>query len=62
MTGTMSDPTQAALAPDAQPHCCEPDCGPDTCGASAEEDPRFEDPPTAVEQCCEPGCDPSTCG
>ena len=46
--------------------CCEPDCGPDTCGCGPAAE-AVEAPPTiqrqaSAETCCEPGCGPDTCG
>lgn len=51
----------------AEDACCDPECGPDTCGPSvqviAAEAPMVEEkPPQVAEQCCDPECGPDTCG
>lgn len=44
--------------------CCDPDCGPDTCGspASAAQAVEPADKAKAVQECCDPACGPGTCG
>ena len=45
--------------------CCEPFCGPSTCGTSTLEDPKTESGGVKVEatsQCCEPLRGQETCG
>lgn len=65
----MSEPTVIERQTDevqehaAAEQCCEPECGPDTCGGPAgTQDVRIEDVSAAAEQCCEPECGPDTCG
>lgn len=44
--------------------CCEPGCGPATCGSSTIEDPKTESEGVkvaATSGCCEPLCGPETC-
>lgn len=72
MTETMTDRTQSAPEPEqavpaggqaAAEQCCEPDCGPDTCGgATSVQELDIEEVPAAAEQCCVPDCGPGTCG
>lgn len=39
----------------ATQECCEPECGPSTCGGPAnKQDVRIEDKPAAAQECCEP--------
>jgi len=45
--------------------CCEPICGPTTCGISPVDNPKTESEGVKVKtinQCCEPLCGPETCG
>lgn len=39
--------------------CCEPVCGPTTCGTSVEA--KDESKTKVKDQCCEPECGPTTC-
>lgn len=61
-TQPMSTITAESIADQQAPQgCCEPDCGPDTCGPTAE----HEAPVTMTQKqagCCEPDCGPDTCG
>jgi hypothetical protein len=42
--------------------CCEPTCGPETCGTSASEmRARKADQVREEAGCCEPTCGPETC-
>lgn len=54
----------STLPRSTQGGCCEPVCGPTTCGGSAEAgaEPVKTAPQQAKQDsCCEPECGPSTC-
>lgn len=43
--------------------CCEPECGPNTCGPEVARVEAVERPQAQSRcQCCEPECGPDTCG
>ena len=42
--------------------CCEPECGPDTCGHEATVEPQPVRERTEFQVCCGPECGPDTCG
>lgn len=45
----------------ATQQCCEPACGPTTCGTSGEAQVKAGEKGMAKDQCCEPDCGPNTC-
>ena len=53
---------QERAMPEADIGCCEPECGPDTCGHEA----TVEAPPVRerieLQDSCGPECGPDTCG
>lgn len=60
----MGDPTvRERTSPETETtdFCCEPDCGPDTCGPAEAAVKFLEMPGMVAEQCCEPDCGPETC-
>lgn len=61
----MAEVTMLRLPESASGGCCEPDCGPETCGCGT----QAAELPIEVPQvkqtaggCCEPECGPETCG
>jgi hypothetical protein len=48
----------------AEDVCCDPACGPETCGPTAVrvEEPKAEQKEAAAEACCDPECGPEMCG
>ena len=48
--------------PEADLGCCEPECGPDTCGDEATVDVSPVRERIELQGCCEPECGPDTCG
>lgn len=59
-------PAVAEVADEEKEHtwggCCEPECGPETCGTEATaEELRKGERDRASGGCCEPECGPETC-
>lgn len=65
---TQAKPKVIVLEQAQAEGCCEPGCGPETCGSVVEPKAELETQKTPVvaggigEGCCEPGCSPETCG